>query len=660
MIENKSPVLQINKLILVGREKNYSVSFSNGLNIIYGDSDTGKSSILNLIDYLLGGSKVYLYDEIEMHGDYALMEVNLNGEVYTVKRDIFKPTDDIEVYHSTIENIHSVFPQEYSSSYSKEGPAGYYSEFLLNALNIPVLKVKQAPSKADSKMTALSFRDIFKFCYLDQDEVGSKDILDQKNFSVFVKNKETFKFIHNLLDSQITELQEEIAEKIKNKKDIENKYSIISTFLRDARLESIESLEDNLSEIKEMIRNVDEEIAVLNQRMMSNTKQFDDLREVIILKQSEHGKLSMQKVYLESQLEQNIRLRNDYLQDIQKLTSSLEVIKKLPNHEHHHVNCPVCDNLMNAAKFNEIFNQYDSSSIEQEIKSLKNRNKELNALIDEQRNSLLNLSIQINEINEDLNKAKGFLDIQSNEYLSPYISERDIFNSRKGELNEELKRTQYLLKLRNQLNELIKKGELLSEQITDLTSKLELLIEGAPSIEMVLQSISDNLNDFLNFIPIRNAYGIDISQKTFLPVVRGRNYSDLTSGGLRTLVSIGYLFSLLRNSLGNHTNYPSLIMIDTIGKYIGKTKPKYLSDTNQQEDKKEGLDDPHKYKNIYNYLTGLNDDLATKYKFQVIVVDNDLPEDLATDLQKHVVKRFNVDNLDGYEIGFIDNAKPKV
>ncbi|EBM5736309.1 exonuclease SbcC, partial [Salmonella enterica] len=50
--------LRIERLILVGSRKNYFVEFEDGLNIIHGDSDTGKSSILEFIDYLLGGSSI--------------------------------------------------------------------------------------------------------------------------------------------------------------------------------------------------------------------------------------------------------------------------------------------------------------------------------------------------------------------------------------------------------------------------------------------------------------------------------------------------------------------------------------------------------------------------------------------------------------------------
>lgn len=660
MKKNRSPKMIIHRLVLVGRDKNYLVPFSTGLNIIHGDSDTGKSSILNLIDYVLGASEVAMYDEIEMHGQYALLEIELNGNMYTLKRDIFNFNAFIEVYHAPIEHMDQVFPKEYGPHSRKLTPNGYISEFLLESLNIPLVKLKQAPTKGDSKMSPLSFRDIFKFCYMDQDDVGNKDILDQKNPVVFVKNKETFKFLHHLLDDKITMLQEEIGEKNRLKQSIGQQFTIISSFLREARLETAESLEENLVLLKEALQAVDVEIAHITQSMRANNEQDEELRKLLVDKQSLLDSLSMTRMYKETQLDQNIRLKKDYQQDIEKLSASVEVIRKMPNHEAHHVSCPICDSELKAARFNELFSHYDSTAIEQEIKSLKNRDKELTLLIEQDREAILLSISEIESIRDEIRKTKQLLDVKTQEFVSPFIAQRDLLNTRKGELSEEIKQVEYLLKLRNQVNELTNKSNQLTEQIEELTAKLELLAASAPSVDGVLGSIGDFLNEFLTSIPIKNAYGISISKSTFLPIVRSKDYAKLTSGGLRTLVSVGYLFSILRNSLSNETNYPSLVMIDTVGKYIGKTKPKYLSLTDVAEDRVEGLNDPLKYKNIFEYLIKMCEQLLEDYDFQIIIVDNDLPENLEDQLERYVVKKFSVVPRAGYSIGFIDNAMPRV
>ncbi|MEH7536463.1 hypothetical protein V7167_19960, partial [Bacillus toyonensis] len=107
------------------------------------------------------------------------------------------------------------------------------------------------------------------------------------------------------------------------------------------------------------------------------------------------------------------------------------------------------------------------------------------------------------------------------------------------------------------------------------------------------------------------------------------------------------------------THYPSLIMLDTVGKYLGKTK-KDEKDTNVNEDKKEKLDDPSKYVNIYKFLDEMSISFINKQiKHKIIIVDNDFPNELKEKYMKYVVKRFSVEEEDGFERGFINNATPR-
>lgn len=95
----------IHKLVVVGVRKNYTVKFNPGVNIIYGDSATGKSSILELIDYLFGSKHFDSYPEIESAARYAVLDVSLNKNRYSIKRDIFNASKLIEVYSCKFEEI---------------------------------------------------------------------------------------------------------------------------------------------------------------------------------------------------------------------------------------------------------------------------------------------------------------------------------------------------------------------------------------------------------------------------------------------------------------------------------------------------------------------------------------------------------------------------
>lgn len=46
--------IKIDSLTLIGSRKNYSVRFKDGFNLISGPTSTGKTSILEMIDYALG------------------------------------------------------------------------------------------------------------------------------------------------------------------------------------------------------------------------------------------------------------------------------------------------------------------------------------------------------------------------------------------------------------------------------------------------------------------------------------------------------------------------------------------------------------------------------------------------------------------------------
>jgi hypothetical protein len=174
--KHSSPRLLLRKLVLVGARKEYVVRFHEGLNIIYGDFDTGKSSILNLIDYCLGASSVDLYAQLQETGKYCLLEIELRGKVYTINAKT-----EIEVFNGDLQSISEAFPTKYYANFSYHGELEYFSNFLLPNLGFSIIEIKQAPTKANSKMNRLSFRDLFKFCYFNQDQVGSREILNSGN-----------------------------------------------------------------------------------------------------------------------------------------------------------------------------------------------------------------------------------------------------------------------------------------------------------------------------------------------------------------------------------------------------------------------------------------------------------------------------------------------
>jgi len=301
----KTPKFIINNLVLVGSRKNYQVPFDNGLNIIYGDSDTGKSSILNLINYCLGASTVDLYEEIELAGNYCLLEVFLVGEKYTIKRNIFNSNAEIEVYRCAYDEIENYFPKYYSPNYRQTSEDGYFSEFLLSSMNIPITKLKQSPSKEISKMVALSFRDIFKYNYLDQDKVGSKKLLGE-NYAYLAKLKEVFKLMYNALDTQILQLESSISEKVTERNELNKKNLSISSFLKETEIDSLNGIEKKSDEIEIELGELEITLKEIDKSMLSDSTELDKLRTKITKTEKQVFNFSNDKEIKEQELKQNI------------------------------------------------------------------------------------------------------------------------------------------------------------------------------------------------------------------------------------------------------------------------------------------------------------------------------------------------------------------
>ena len=650
----KIPKLIISNLVLIGHRKNYNIPFNSGFNLIYGDSDTGKSSILNLINYCLGASFVDLYDEIELAGDYCLLEVLLSGEKYTIKRDIFNPKAEIEVYRCSYDETDGVFPKYYSPNYSKISEDGYFSEFLLSSMNIPVTKLKQSPTKDDSKSVRLSFRDIFRFNYLDQDKVGSKKLLGE-NYFYLTKLKETFKLMYNALDIQILQLEESISELVKEQNDLNKKNNSVSGFLKETEIDSLKVLEERIEEKEREFISLKSTLKEIDKSILSDSSELDNLRkgisdlEKLLLDYSNDRSVKQQGI------KQNIALRNEYANDIRKIIGTIEVLKKFPKIEDKDTSCPVCEQNIKLSVLKEQFANTDSETIKSELNGLRRRQKELVKIHTKLREDISNYDLEIEREAENLNEMRLQFDNQTKEIVTPFISQRDNITSKLGSIKSDIKNLQHFYKIRNQQTIIDAEIITLENRVTAFKDDLKVLKDSAPSLDRVFRKLGTNLEYFLKFVGMKNVNNISISAKNYLPIIRNRDYEKITSGGVRTLSSVGFYISMLEYAISNSVNYPSLLMIDTIAKYIGKTKETDLPNTSIDEDLKEGMKDGTKYENIYNYLINLS--LKSSDSFQIIVVDNDVPKTLEYKLKPFIAKHYTTTpSTISDEIGFIDDA----
>lgn len=650
--------LNINSLVLVGVRKNYIIPFFKGLNVIYGDSDTGKSSVLEFINYLLGASTIELADEIKSSVKYAALEITINDVSYTVIRDIYDNKKMIEVYRCNFSEIDKHFPKKYAPNYTQTlNVDGIFSEFLLDSLNFPKVEIKVSPSQPDSKMRRLSFRNIYKYVYVNQDDIGSKSFLGLGNWSTYQFTKEVFKYMFNILDESITRLQSEIAAKTALVRELNKKYEIIAEFLRETDYETIESIDHELNKIDSIMEALSSDLTEINKDMKASSAQYTQLKDAhkyISLKLKE---CTFRIESLDDKIEKYSRLKNDYDNDINKIKAIKVARTRIGFLDKEIYSCPICDSHIKFDESSFPFEVSTEKDLDEELMSLMRRRKNINDMISELSLEFKNASITKNELNNQLSELREVIDEESQSMITPFLTQRDALIkeiSKNEKIREQLVKD---LKVRNQQEELLEKHEEILQAISVLNERLEQLKANAPSMEGILQGLGDRFKDYLKGINIKNRSGIKISETQFTPVIRGKEYFNITSGGLRTISSIGYLLSILDYAIDHDINHPMVLIFDTVGKYLGKqTKEKYADETLSTEDESEGMSDPMKYQNIYKQLLAtINKADVEKAPCQIILVDNDLPKSFPVNELSHIVAHYSSIGEDGLPLGLIDD-----
>lgn len=649
--------LLLKNLVLHGHRKNYRVPFHPGINIIYGDADTGKSSILRLVYYLLGGKEVKLDKEITSSVKYATLELKINGLPYCISRDLFNASRDVDVYSCELTKISTTFPEKYKSSVTKGDEQNKsLSDFLLEALEFPSVRIKQAPTKDSSETARLSFLDLFKFMYLDQDDVGSTHMLNIGNPVLETKNREVFKYIFNVLDSSISELEVDISKKTQEKTQLVSQYSAVSAFLSQTEFKSPLALDEEITNIDAVKNEFKEQLSDLNKRTTSDSELYEGLKDALNtinlnIEQQESNRQSNLR-----NIERFSRLLNDYQNDIERIKAGLSSKEIIGRDLSEQTNCPICETTISIQKISDKFDIPTDSRLKSELASITRRTKDLKQLISENRVDLETSNSLLAELYAEKSRAREMIDEELKSSISPYLAERDAIISELAQLDERRARAVHSLRVRNTQTAIADQIGRLAGTIENLKIRLEELKKNSPSLDGVIKDLGIDLNDFIKEIKIKNHYGVGIDNRTFFPLVRNTEYRKINSGGLRTIVSIGYLASILSQKLRKDTNIPGLLMIDTVGKFLGKTPESAKESQLETFDDIDGVADPEKYKNLFEALIKTAETFDENNKLcQIILVDNDIPHNVAYEIQGFEIAHYRSNGINGLPTGLIDD-----
>lgn len=531
----------ISKLFLSGKEvENAVVCFSKGLNVITGPSDTGKTFILQCIDFMLGSkTPPKEIPEAAKYESITLVIIDENDKLISLSRNLsggkFSVLADGE-------------QKELTATHSSENQSNL-SNFLLNMLSLSNNNVKK---NMRNETRSLSYRDIAHLTIIsEEDIIKSNSPLLSSNYSANTVEKSIFRLLISGRDDSLSEPSEDpkiskaviaaklelLSDEINKKKDRINsfglerdvtKFDVLSTELEG----SYHKLKSKLDEVNDTL------VAIENDRKIAWTElRRIESRKDVLLGLDERFKL----------------LRKQYESDINRLEAISESGFRLGQLTE--LRCPICGASPEHHDHNHII---DFGFPDEIISACTNEAYKISSLIGDLENTQNDVRIEIEKLitqEIQLNSAVDSKTIQISDQLKPQFN--DLVKKLKDNQGER-DSLAIIFELRNQVKDLKDRIEKLNKLRHD---------EPEPNKSSAVSSFDTNsfslkVEDILKAWQFPNLNRVVFNLSIYDIEIDGRTRTS-HGKGVRAITHAAFTLGLMDYCLEKNLPHPGIVVLDS-------------------------------------------------------------------------------------------------
>ena len=570
MEEFEMPNYYIEKVVASGKgKKDAMIEFTEGLNIIHGLSDTGKTCILKCIDFIFGSSSLP-FDESTGYNTVRLAVVTPNG-IVNFERKIGENKITVS---STDENIES-------GKYNAKNGDPIISSVWLRLIGIE--DEHQIIKNENYKTKKLTWR-TFVHMFLIKEE----DITQEASILMPKLPQENTAFLSSLLflmtDKDFSEFDEREEKKIKEarKKAVERYINNELTVFAERKVELTETLSSFESvNIDYMVEQIVNALSETEEHISREVERSRHLLGEILSARERLAECDMLRSRYQS-------LRSQYTADIKRLGFIVDGETKMDLVPHVE-KCPFCDGEMpehdhvsyletSQAELARIMSQYDGlTEAEQDVTCERTEiEKELSTLIE----SKSNIEALINDE----------LKPRAHEFTQMLISYRAI------------------VRLRNEMDIIERFANERTAELRDMQNDDESELKYKPKEYFggeFLEKVDNYLVEILTECKYEGLLTAQFLLETFDVVINGKRKATTRGKGFRAFLNT-VLALVIRKYLAENGIYsPGLLIVDSPLVPL-----------------KQGVDDkaPESMRTaLFNYL------LKNQDGGQVIIIENDIP-----------------------------------
>jgi chromosome segregation ATPase len=523
--------LTISQLHLDGHNGTATYRFKTGLNVVHGETGSGKSSLLELIKYSLGGRGV-LSEASEEGLRHAATTLRLSHETLAFRRKV--GTNVIEVSEADGTPVETVASSEGGSKKLRKA-----SDLLLERSGLPSVRLA---AKTTTKIERLSFWDFYDYVYLPQSEID-RSVVRHLDNNKDRKRKAVFELLLGITNERVEELRVEEAESRERLNQLRADLTRIDQFVAELDVPSPEQMATSGRELREKMTEAERRVSDLRDKAREATSTLADRQRHVSQLAAQVRNLALETTELDERIRRRRAFRHQLETDRERLVRAgtatallgtlevtqcprcLQAVAPDPEDTSH---CYVCrqDEPVEGPE-----GDTHSGVSDDEFVELDEQLAETDALMTLDMRSLEEASARLRAFEAVHREAAADLDRAVEQFVSPRYEEIAVASQRVGELRarfEALRDHEILWRRHAQMHEEL---DVLTKRVEALQEEIDAERAKATRAGGRIDELSEIFDEIVRQIDMP-WYDSDqparIDTKNYLPRVNGVDFVTLT------------------------------------------------------------------------------------------------------------------------------------
>ncbi|MGQ8879620.1 hypothetical protein ACUTR7_19060 [Delftia sp. NA_296.1] len=585
--------LYLKSLHLVFRHSTETIEFGR-FNFYWGKIGAGKSSIARLIDYCFGGNIEWTY-ALQSEFLEAALSLELAGKDLTIHRQ--KGSTTVIATWQEGEQIEQVLlpTRRPDGVVIDESKIQVLSDLLFFLAEIPPPMVRKGRGSDRQRLERLSFRDIYHFCYLDQDHIDSDFFRLEATADAYrrAKSVDTMRLLLGYHQDRVAALEAQIQGLHERRLAAKQSAHALATFLKDEGFETEIEIDTRVEELKAEAYRIRAD--ALKTRSDANALLHQGQHAVDTLREEARA-LAHEIAGHEAQLD-SVHKR---LQETESLISELKMLtirysrtksarailaavdfqdcprcnQHLPSRPSSH--CAVCGQKESAGTGTH--EHLDEQVLQVDLRARLNELMETHAGLDIQKGRTTSRL-------EDAIRRKASVDHglsqRMREYDSAYLSRAVETERRATTVEQKINTLLRLRRLPEKLATYLEDADALAREEAELQTQLNGLRAEAYKDLRSIEQLETLFHDCLlraRFPGITPTHMVKIDRKSFWPEVMQDGIEDIAvtsfanmgSGGMKCIFKACFVIALHRFAATRATALPTLLIIDSAMKNLSE------------------------------------------------------------------------------------------